>query len=183
MRGGADNVEYSFPQANESCEDVTATLPSGYRVEETDIRTGEAETFAYHTPKASDPAEEQNWNLDIYQSTNDCGKLRDGGDALQSEALYQEVVSLCGTVRRSSGMVKPKAHYLDNRKSYPSDPDNGLLVCIRTGAAWSWELRYAPVDRSLEGGLVMSDDVTAAFTAALAERGMTHNDVLEFGMI
>ena len=41
------------------------------------------------------------------------------------------------------------------------------------------EVRYSPVERILTEGLVMSDDVTAAFTTALTELGMTHEDVFE----
>ena len=184
MRGGEEVIEHTYAEVAETgCGDVTVGIPSQYKVEETDIRTGEANTFAYHTPKNPDEEEEVNWSLDLYQSLNDCGILMDGGDALQSQSLERRVTSICGTVDRSSGIFDAQAHYLDNRKSYSDDPDNGLLVAIRTGAVWSWELRYAPVDRSMAEGLVMSDDVSEAFTAALSALGMTHSDVFEFGMI
>lgn len=184
FRGGASEVEYTYASVGETgCGGITAGIPARYTVEETNIRTGGANTFEYHTPKASNPEDEENWTLSILQSNNECGEMMDGGDALQSQSLERRVTSICGTVDRSSGIFDAQAHYLDNRKSYSDDPDNGLLVCIRTGAVWSWEMRYAPFERSLAGGLGDSDDVSAAFTAALSALGMTHEDVYEFGMI
>jgi hypothetical protein len=158
-------------------------IPTQYKVEETDIRTGGAKTFEYAIPKNPDPEEEKHWDLDIYQSNDDCAVLMDGGDVLQQPSIEQKVTSLCGTVDRSSGGAEPQAHYLDNRKSYSTDPDNGLLVAIRTGFKWNWELRYAPKEKILLNGLMDSDDVTAAFQLALAAEEMTNDDVYEFGMI
>jgi hypothetical protein len=184
MRGAEETIEYTFPADESSgCGAITVGIPSQYKVEETDIRTGGANTFEYHTPKNPDESEEANWSLGLYQSLNECGEMMDGGDALQSQSLERRVTSICGTVDRSSGIFDAQAHYLDNRKSYTDDPDNGLLVAIRTGAVWSWELRYAPVDRDLTNGLIESDDVSEAFTTALSALGMTHQDVFEFGMI
>lgn len=184
MRGAESAVEHEYAEIEGTgCGGITVGIPSEYKVEETDIRTGGANTFEYHTPKNPDESEEKNWSLDLYQSTSECGELMDGGDALQSQSLERRVTSICGTVDRSSGVFDAQAHYLDNRKSYTDDPDNGLLVAIRTGAVWAWELRYAPVDRDLTNGLSQSDDVSEAFTTALSALGMTHSDVYEFGMI
>jgi len=184
MRGGEEAIEYTYPEIAETgCGGVTVSIPSQYTVEETNIRTGGANTFEYHTPKNLNESEETNWSLNLYQSLSDCGVMMDGGDALQVQSLERRVTSICGTVSRSSGIFDTQAHYLDNRKSYEDDPDNGLLVCIRTGAVWNWEMRYAPAGSSLINGLVESDDVTAAFTTALSALGMTHEDVFEFGMI
>ena len=184
MRGGAEAIEHTYVEiGGTGCGGVAVGIPSQYKVEETDIRTGGANTFEYHTPKSPVEAEEENWSLNLYQSTNECGEMMDGGDALQSQSLERRVTSICGTVDRSSGVFDAQAHYLDNRKSYPDDPDNGLLVAIRTGAVWSWELRYAPVDRDLATGLIESDDISEAFAAALSALGMSHSDVFEFGMI
>lgn len=185
MRGAAGEVEHIFaPVEGTDCGGVTAGLPSAeYEVEETEIRTGSSATFQHAIPKAENPEDETNWTLGILQSTDDCGKMMDGGDALQILHDTNRVTSICGTVDRDSGLFAAQAHYLDNRRSYSTDLDNGLLVCIRTGAVWNWEMRYAPVDRDLSEGLSMSDDVSAAFTSALSALGMTHEDVFEFGMI
>ncbi|MCE5199083.1 hypothetical protein LLG39_08910 [bacterium] len=181
MRGGDCVVEHKYPAQSEECSETTVGLPNQYVVESTDIRTGGANTFEYTVPKATNEEDETQWDLNIYQSLNDCGVLMDGGDALQHPSVMGRVVSLCGTIDKQG--MNPQAHYLDNRKSYSKDPDNGLLVAIRTGFKWNWEIRYAPVERNLTAGLMMSDDVTAAFRAALAEEGMTDDDVFEFGMI
>lgn len=184
LRGGDADVEYTYPEVGETeCGGVTVGIPSQYRTEETDIRTGAAKTFNYHTPKNPNPEDEENWTLSIYQSTNECGNMMDGGDALQAKSEERKVTSICGTIDRSSGVFDAQAHYLDNRKSYADDPDNGLLVAIRTGALWNWEMRYAPAERNLSVGMSESDDVSEAFTSALAALGMTHQDVFEFGMI
>ena len=114
-------------------------------------------------------------------SNDDCGLMQDGGDVLVRFDTNSRVVSLCGTIDRT--LFNPTAHYLDNRKSYSKDPDNGLLVAIRNGINGAWEVRYSPAERILTEGLVMSDDVTEAFTTALSTLGMTHADVFEFGMI
>ena len=183
MRGGDCETVINYEKENENCPDAETGIPIQYRVEETPIRTGDRNTFNYTVQKNEDEGSESNWTLDIYQSTDDCGKMMDGGDALQDYYMLCGVTSLCGTVDRSSGAFAPQAHYLDNRKSYSDDPDNGLLVCIRTGAVWNWEIRYAPVDRDLTNGLIESDDVSEAFTTALSALGLTHSDVFEFGMI
>jgi hypothetical protein len=184
MRGGESAVAYAYTEIEGTgCGAETVGIPSQYKVEETDIRTGEAATFFYHIPKAADPEDETNWSLGLYQSESDCAVLMDGGDALQRQGLERRVTSICGTIDRSSGVFDAQAHYLDNRKSYSTDPDNGLLVAIRTGAVWNWEVRYAPKERSLASGLVMSDDVTAQFMEKIAALGMGHEDIFEFGMI
>ena len=131
MRGGDATVEHMYQHLN--CGDVTVGLPSQYKVEATGIRTGAENSFNYTVPKAENPEDEAQWDLGIYQTLNDCGVLHDGGDALQTPNTGREVISLCGTLRRDAGLSEPQAHFLDNRDSYEKDPDNGLLIAIRTG--------------------------------------------------
>lgn len=181
IRGGACTVEHTYPAPNEGCSETTVGLPGQYSVEDTDIRTGGASTFDYAVPKAENEEDETQWDLNVYQSTSDCGVLMDGGDALQQPSVMGRVVSLCGTIDRQG--MNPQAHYLDNRKTYTGDPDNGLLVAIRTGLIPAWEVRYAPAERSLSSGLAMSDDVTTSFMEQIAALGMGHEDIFEFGMI
>jgi len=183
IRGEEDTVQTEYEPPTQDCSTMHTGIPTQYKVEETDIRTEGAKTFEYKVPKNPDPDKEKHWDLKIYQSNDDCAVLMDGGDALQQPSIEQKVTSLCGTVDRSSGGSDPQAHYLDNRWSYSQDPDNGLLVAIRTGFKWNWEVRYAPYEKALYGGLELSDDVTEAFRLALAGEGMTDDDVYEFGMI
>ena len=143
-------------------------LPSQYKVEATGIRTGSENSFNYTIPKAENPEDETQWDLGIYQTENECGVLMDGGDALQTPNAGREVISLCGTLRRSAGLSEPQVHFLDNRDSFDKDPDNGLLLAIRTGFVWDWEVRYATKENVLIEGLMKTDDVTAAFAAALS---------------
>lgn len=186
IQGEEADVEHIYASPNEACSDLPVSIPAEYKVEETDIRTGGKQSFSFLIPKNENEEDEVNWELDIYQSTGGedlCGLMGfDGGDALQQESGVGRVVSICGTIDRTSGGI-PQAHYLDNRKSYEDDPDNGLLICIRTGVVLNWEMRYAPIDRNLSSGLAASDDVSSAFTTALSALGMTHEDVFEFGMI
>jgi hypothetical protein len=107
----------------------------------------------------------------------------DGGDALQQPNVSREVISLCGTLRRNAGSSDPQVHFLDNRDSFDKDPDNGLLLAIRTGFVWDWEVRYATKENVLTEGLVKTDDVTAAFAEAIGALGMTNEDVFYFGML
>ena len=186
IQGEESDVEHVYASPNEACSDMHVSIPAEFRVEETDIRTGGKQSFSFLIPKNENEEDEANWELGIYQSTGGddfCGLMGfDGGDALQHESDLGRVVSICGTIDRSS-IGTPQAHYLDNRKSYEDDTDNGLLICIRTGVVLRWEMRYAPVGRNLSSGLAASDDVTAEFTTALSAMGMTHEDVFEFGMI
>lgn len=183
IRGEESNVQTTYQPDSEECSEIQTGIPTEYKVEETNIRTGSAKTFNYTIPKAENEEDEKQWDLDIYQSIDDCGILMDGGDALQTPSTERLVTSLCGTITRSSGSFDAQAHYLDNRNSYSEDPDNGLLVAIRTGVVHSWEIRYAPKELNLSAGLSVSDDITLAFMEALAKEGMTEIDVLEFGMI
>lgn len=183
MRGGDCETEIVYPKQNTACSDIQTGIPEQYAVEETDIRTGAENSFEYLIPKAENPEDEHNWEIGIYQSTDDCGKMRDGGDAFQELFSGQGAISICGTVQRTSGMFPMQVHFLDNRMSCIDDPDNGLLVAIRTGAVWAWELRYAPKELNLSSGLSASDDITLAFREVLELNGMTDQDVFEFGMI
>lgn len=180
IKGGGCNLEHTFPAASEECGENTAS-PYGVKEIEEEIRNGSEDSFEFTIPQNSNREEEKNWDLDILMSSDDCGIMQDGGDVLIQKDLYPRVVSLCGTIDRT--LFNPTAHYLDNRRSYSEDPDNGLLVAIRNGLNGAWEVRYSPVERVLTAGLIASDDVTAAFTTALTVLGMTHQDVLEFGMI
>lgn len=181
MRGGNCDTEIQYPKPQPSCEAVTSGIPKEYTVEETSIRTGGRNTFQYIVPKNENPEEESNWEIGIYQSTNDCGILMDGGDAYQSEQVFGSVDSICGTIHRQ--MPNPSAHFLDNRVTLEDDPDNGLLFAIRDGMTGIWEVRYSPAKQVLTTGLSDSDDASSAFTTALSALGMTHQDVFEFGMI
>ena len=180
IKGEGCNLEHTFPAASEECGEKTAS-PDGVKAIEEEIRDGSEESFEFTIPQHSDREEENNWDLDIWMSNDDCGLMQDGGDVLVRFDTNSRVVSLCGTIDRT--LSNPTAHYLDNRKSYSKDPDNGLLVAIKNGTNGAWEVRYSPVERVLTEGLVMSDDATAAFTTALSALGMTHADVFEFGMI
>ena len=180
IRGGDSDVNHTY-QSNCGVQEVG--IPPQYSVEETPIRTGGEDSFEYLIPKAEDPEDEKQWDLGIYQSLNDCGVLMDGGDALQTPNATREVIGICGTLRRNSGLGDPQVHYLDNRKSYSKDPDNGLLIAIRTGLVWNWEVRYAPKEMILSEGLMRSDDVTAQFMEQITALGMTSEDIFEFGMI
>lgn len=178
--GGECSLKHTFPAVNDDCGEKTVS-PDGVRNIEEEFRNGSGESFEFTIPQNSDREEEKNWDLDILMSNDECGIMQDGGDVLIQKDLYPRVVSLCGTIDRV--LFNPTAHYLDNRKSYSEDPDNGLLVAIRDGIDGSWEVRYSPVEKILTEGLVMSDDVTTAFTAALTALALTPADVFEFGMI
>lgn len=178
--GDACDLHHTFPAASDECGEKSAT-PTGVRSIENEIRNGTEGTFDFTIPQNPNRENEENWDLDILMSNDECGIMQDGGDVLLRLDSRSRVVSLCGTIDRA--LFNPSAHYLDNRKSYSEDPDNGLLVAIRNGVNGAWEVRYSPVERILTEGLVMSDDVTAAFTTALSALGMTHQDVFEFGMI
>lgn len=183
IRGGDGTVEYTYTEVGENCDDDTAAIPTQYAVESTEIRTGGRNTFEYAVPKNPDPELETNWDIGILQSENECGEMTDGGDILQEYSYESKVTSLCGTVDKSGGVSESKACYLDNRKSFSADKDNGLLVCIRTGFTWSWEILYAPKNLDLSTGLSVSDNVTLSFRSALSKIGITDEDVLDFGMI
>lgn len=181
MRGGDCETNIEYPKQNNSCSDLESGIPGQYTVEATSIRDGEENSFQYLIPKAENPENEHNWSLGLYQSNDECGKMMDGGDAYQDLSVFGRVMSICGSINQQ--IFNPSVHFLDNRKSLADDPDNGLLFAIRNGLTGNWEVRYAPVERNLTAGLMMSDDVTAAFRAALAGEGMTDDDVFEFGMI
>lgn len=183
MRGGAGDVEVTFPEASEECGETTIAAPEDAKVEETEVRdqADDEETdsgsFKWIVKKASGQ-----WDEDIFAASDlDCGVLTDGGDIYGNETTFGTVDSLCGTIHRD--LFNPSAHFLDNRRTKETDPDNGLLIAIRNGINGDWEVRYAPTERVLTEGLIMSDDVTTAFTTALSALGMTHQDVFEFGMI
>lgn len=183
FRGGAGSVSYSHPEIDGTgCGGVESGIPSQFAVEETDIRGG-AESFEYLILKNPSEEDEENWSLGILQSTSDCGAMMDGGDVVQVHDIGRRVTSLCGTIDRTGGPFEIKAHYLDNRKSYSADPDNGLLVAIRTNSPVEWEVRYSHKERSLVSGLAMSDNVTVQFMEQVTALGMDHEDIFEFGMI
>lgn len=177
MRGEEGAAEIIHTPPTEECGEQTVSMPENYTAEETSIRSEGAATFEYAVSK-----NEPYWDVDIYQSRDDCGVMMDGGDVVFRTDSNSQVASICGTIIRKA-VGEPKAHYLDNRTSYSDDPDNGLLVAIRTGLAWNWEVRYAPKERNLTSGLIMSDDVTDKFMEQITALGMTQNDIIEFGMI
>lgn len=180
IKGEGCNLEHTFPAASEECGEKTAS-PDGVKEIEEEIRDGSEESFEFTIPQNSDRENEKNWDLDILMSNDECGEMQDGGDVLMQKDLYPRVVSLCGTIDRA--LFNPTAHYLDNRKSYSEDPDNGLLIAVRNGINGDWEVRYSRAGEILTEGLIMAGDVTAAFTKALSDLGMAHEDVFEFGMI
>lgn len=181
IHGGDVDIAVEYAKPNEHCSDTSISLPSRCKVEATTIRDGGDNSFEFAIPKGEEGAD--GWDRDIYMSTGGtdmCGLFGlDGGDILFQETVIGRIVSLCGTIDRKG--INPKAHYLDNRNSYSKDPDRGLLFATKVGAVW--EVRYAPVERDLSEGLVMSDDVTTPFMSALSALGMTRDDIIEFGMI
>lgn len=177
MRGEAGSAAIEHAPPTEECGEQTVSMPGNYAADETSIRSENAKTFEYAIQK-----DEPYWDTGIFQSLDDCGVMMDGGDVVFRADSNSQVASICGTIIRKA-VGEPKAHYLDNRNSYSDDPDNGLLVAIRTGLAWNWEVRYAPRERSLASGLVASDDITVKFMEQIAALGMTQEDIIEFGMI
>jgi hypothetical protein len=157
IKGEGCNLAHTFSAASEECGEKTASPDNVKEIEE-EIRDGSEESFEFTIPQNANRDNEKNWDLDVLMSNDECGEMQDGGDVLIQKDLYPRVVSLCGTIDRT--LFNPTAHYLDNRKSYSDDPDNGLLVAIRNGLNGVWEVRYSPVERILTEGLVMSDDVT-----------------------
>jgi hypothetical protein len=89
---------------------------------------------------------------------------------------------LCGTVTVKS-FATPKAFYLNNKKSFPEDPDLGLLVAIQDGMTGDWQIRYAEKGLDISAGLISSEDISSQFLDALAEVGVDKKDVFSFGMI
>lgn len=183
MRGFEEEVTLSFPASSDSCSEVVLDPPGAVEIDETQIRTqasGEetsAGSFTWAVPKSSDL-----WETDILAS-NDiyCGVLTDGGDIYSNESVLGRVDSLCGTIRRD--LLNPSAHFLDNRRTLPDDPDKGLLFSIRNGLSGEWEVRWVDDRVPLTVGLSDSLDISAAFRTALAGQGMTEQDVYSFGMI
>jgi hypothetical protein len=184
IRGGGGVVAHTFPAiGGTGCGDETVSMPQQYEVTETGIRNGDFNTFNYEVTKNNNREVEGNWTLDILQSENDCGVMMDGGDVLQILNPSYKAMSLCGTIILDSGLAETQAHYLDNRESYADDPDNGLLVAIRTGFVDGWRVRYARKEVDLTSGLIVSDDITEKFMEQIVVLGMTQEDIIEFGMI
>lgn len=181
IRGGDCETALEYQGPHSGCSDVKSGIPGQYKVEATAIRTGEKNTFQYLIPKADNEANEHNWSLDLYQSTNDCGILMDGGDAYQSLGVMGRVVSICGTIDRQ--LFNPAAYFLDNRRSTDDDPDKGLLFSIRNGLTWEWEVRWVDDSTILATGLDDAEDISAQFREALSVLNITEKDVLSFGMI
>lgn len=180
MRGGEGEVEISLSSPNEACPTVTVELP--YTVEETSIRTGGENSFEFTIPKAKDESEEKNWDLDIYQSIDDCSVLMDGGDALQRGSPQGRIVSLCGTIDIRGW--HPDAWFLDNRKSYTDDPDRGCLIVTKIGLTPTHSLLYLLPDKDTSQGIKpVADDITQPFLDALAELGLEQGNIESFGMI
>jgi hypothetical protein len=139
IKGAGCNLEHTFPAASEECGEKTAS-PDGVKEIEEKIRDGSEESFEFTIPQNPNREEENNWDLDIWMSNDECGAMQDGGDVLLQFDTFPRVVSLCGTIDKA--LFNPTVYYLDNRKSYSEDPDNGLLVAIRNGINGAWEVRY-----------------------------------------
>lgn len=176
IRGEACEPSHTFPAASEDCGEKTVTPEGLEPVRETGIRSGGENSFQYTVAEG-----EPGWDTDI-TATNDvfCGGWgpADGGDVLFNFEATTQVKSLCGTIEIRS-FADPKAFYLDNRKSFPEDPDNGLLVAIQNGMTGDWTALYAEKGKSLE----IATDISSQFLDALADLGIDKKDVFSFGMI
>lgn len=181
IRGEACDPSHTFPAASDECGEKTVTPEGLEPVKETGIRSGGENSFQY-TVEEGEPG----WDLHI-AATNDegCGagmSPADGGDVLFSFEATTQIKSLCGTVTVKS-FASPKAFYLDNRKSFSEDPDNGLLVAIQDGMIGDWKVLYTEKDLELTEGLAMATDISSQFLDALTEAGIDKKDVFSFGMI
>lgn len=180
IRGKACDPSHTFPAASEDCGEKTVTPEGLEPVKETGIRSGGENSFQYTVEEGG-----LGWDLQI-TATNDqyCGGWgpADGGDILFSFEATTQIKSLCGTVAVKS-FASPKAFYLDNRNSFPEDPDNGLLVAIQDGMIGDWKVLYAEKDLELTEGLAMATDISSQFLDALTEAGIDKKDVFSFGMI
>lgn len=181
MRGGESDVSFTHTTPTENCSDIVVELPNGYKVEETSIRTGGENSFEFTIPKATNPDDEHNWDLDVYESLNDCGVLMDGGDAYQNIHPQSRIVSLCGTVDKRGWNAD--AYFLDNRLSYSDDPDKGCLIAMNVGLNPNWDIRYLLPTYDTKQGLMVADNITESFMTALTEQGLTQEDIIMFGMI
>lgn len=178
--GGECEPAYTFSAASDDCGEVTASPTGLNSVKETSIRNGDG-SFAFTVAEGA-----AGWDEGIAATLDGgCGGSmapQDGGNVLFSFEPQSQIKSLCGSIERKAH-GEPVAFYLDNRRSFSEDPDNGLLVSIKAGIAPEWEVRYAPQGMDLSSGLEVSDDVTAQFMEQIAALGMSHEDIFEFGMI
>lgn len=181
MRGGSCVLEHEYSAPHEDCGTTTVGLPPQYTVKDTLIRTGGRNSFNYTIQKAVNEDDEKNWDLNIYQSLNDCGILMDGGDVLYRPQAIGRVLSLCGTIDRE--LFNPTAYFLDNRITTEDDADKGLLFVIRDGLTATHEVRWVDEQVLLQTGLEDAANITEQFKAALTAKGITENQVLSFGMI
>lgn len=179
--GGECEAEHTFPPASDSCGEKTVH-PEGLKdVSGSAISEGGKNGFLWTVDEG-----QPGWDVHI-AATNDegCGGSMapsDGGDVLFSFEAHTQIKSLCGTVAVNS-FASPKAFYLDNRRSYSEDPDNGLLVAIQDGMIGDWNVLYAEKDLELTEGLAMATDISSQFLDALTEAGIDKKDVFSFGMI
>lgn len=179
--GGPCESTYTFQDTSVECESVTVSSPELHDVSDSEISSGSKDSFLL-TIEEGQPG----WDVHI-AATNDegCGGSMapsDGGDVLFSFEAHTQIKSLCGTVAVNS-FASPKAFYLDNRRSYSEDPDNGLLVAIQNGLTGDWKVLYADALTPLNEGLVDAEDISAAFLDALTEKGISKQDVFSLGMI
>lgn len=182
IRGENNEVQTTYDSDTSDCSSTTVGIPTEYKVEETSIRERGNTSFKFLVEKAENVDDEKNWDIGVYESTDECGVLMDGGDALYRPSVKNTVSSLCGTVIRDGGALPISAYYLDNRNSNSDDPDNGLLVAIQSGPG-TLEVRYCKKELLLNTGLSESIDITLEFRKALNDLGMSDADVLQFGMI
>ena len=179
--GGECEAEHTFPAASDECGEKTVH-PEGLKdVSGSAISEGGKNGFLWTVDEG-----QPGWDVHI-AATNDegCGGSMapsDGGDVLFSLEAHTQIKSLCGTVAVNS-FASPKAFYLDNRRSYSEDQDNGMLVAIQNGLTGDWKVLYADALTPLNEGLVDAEDISAAFLDALTEKGISKQDVFSLGMI
>jgi len=178
---GECEAEHTFPPASDSCGEKTVHPDDLEDVSGSAISEGGENEFLWTVDEG-----QPGWDIHI-AATNDegCGGSMapsDGGDVLFNLEAHTQVKSLCGTVAVNS-FGEPKAFYLDNRRSYAEDPDNGLLVAIQNGITGDWKVLYADALTPLNEGLIVAEDISAAFLDALTEKGISKQDVFSLGMI
>ena len=178
---GECEAEHTFPPASDSCGEKTVHPDDLEDVSGSAISEGGENEFLWTVDEG-----QPGWDIHI-AATNDiwCGGSMapsDGGDLLFNFEAHTQIKSLCGTVAVNS-FAEPKAFYLDNRLSYPDDPDRGLLVAIQNGLTGNWNVLYADALTQLNSGLIDAEDISAAFLDALTEKGISKQDVFSLGMI
>ena len=178
---GECEAEHTFPAASDECGGKTVHPDGLENVSGSTISEGGKNEFLWTVDEG-----QPGWDVDIAATNDDgCGASMapsDGGDVLFNFEAHTQIKSLCGTIAVNS-LAEPKAFYLDNRRSYSEDEDNGLLVAIQNGLTGDWKVLYADALTPLSEGLVDAEDISAAFLDALTKNGISKQDVFSLGMI